>query len=1783
MKNVQKYLFIIFSALFLQSCIANSPATKKKVTTTASTSSNPAGPNFKSEDAIYWFTSVKENNVLTVNKNSENVVFIRGASVHNFLMSTDSISKLPYYQSPKAFCLVGQFGKIEAGYKQLRLRAVPIFKTDYSTKITERFFRIDIPSASENSETCGGVVVDEIRADQVAFTPAGICLNCKSSVATSVSLKLFQREKGISTQMFQIPNNQLSLAQISLKVDLQSNSSTDITSCSTSSCNAKGFDCCIQGQCVKDATVKSSVNKDSTDYKQAMSEYYTDPLSFLKWPNIFNICTNTTHTPPPTTGGNKCTNSVCQTKGFDCCIQDQCVKDASLKTTAKDNMSVYNQARNAYNANPLSFLNWPSVFNICVNISHNPPATIDETVPTPLTEAEKRIATYLTDFNYLKNNLCINQDPQASGPVVDECRRINKKLAIACGCPSTYDDNTRAIKCPNWGVKPIYKSSEIDNNIVDFYCYAPVPENPIGPITNLNVNVSSRSAPHRFYEQTTGESQNELKITNKEQEGQKFSYDDEINKSSPNNGSYNVNSILGSMDLSLSQTQPAKMVQIELGKSYIVSATRGYFTLCSNCAKDSWFQNFSAHPTSTNGVGLRASGFSTSRDTYSANTTLGNYEDTHFGRACYIPVTMIPLSHKKEADSITQRLNRLTTQSAFYINGYQKDWYGFNKGALIGSFDGVTWFAVGSGRRITATTTKLFLAINSPFLDLADRTDTIVNIIPDISSTVAASYDFDPTLAIDDARQNSAGSCQQYHQCSTDTDCVSQLGWEYTCSDVSQNRTRWPLYDSNAVEIVNQERTGSLFEILSDTATLGNSSKRCVYRGAGAPCIRDITTLNGKINQKNLTCAPNFYCAALETNRFNDELARSPNEMDNILYGMDTNVLGRPLNYVTANRTLPSEVINNIKNNGASDALGLNASEVQDMGICRPGRSLNSNIAIAHGTPDPAKRADYINQIASCDSTANGVNRVLSCPAFGEDLNYVSNESLPALKNTLKNLQNFCGAESKNSVTNLSAFRSIEGSPLAILSNIMTPIFAADACMRRAGSVCHTDLDCGPNKLHEEVAGSMALSFFGGTEAEQSYWKESLICGQGTAVPNVGSSNYSTYKLSENRCCREIGKDFTMFTSGPNTLIPENGLVNVNLSTKQFSSLNPSALNRYSRYNSSPSALKNTDNVPKIESNKTPLANQWKVMNETGSQTCCGGGWIRKFADGSHDWKNKNRLSLETSNFSCINFRSPLSSSSYNSFVTDQVIQSTFNLEFSLFCKSPGQRGCLQVPFREINEYAVLPPMLYEPSENVVLDVAPGRLGKPADGLTRLDTIPVGDIDSGNYTFNMNSDVPYQPTAFTFSNPYDLYKFTDGTKRSLPFMVDKVFDFGLHIYLPAYIPYNSACATAGKECMPTVSSVYIKYQDKDGNLSIVAINTSATKAECDSIPNHISASGQPADRIAASSFCVSSSSKTQFRPVLSVNADGSAMNWELASVVIDFKPIEHKRIPKIETLTPGNPYYYLTKLGRLELIGIPQITYEPLYCSSDNNKLVPGIFNSSIQTRSQFEYVPLNATTQETNKKVSFINNLYTNYQLYDEENLASVEVDIGNPANRLAFQDKLAHGAVFSSKDFACCTPLGRKTTSGAKCCSGSATNVNGVMTCKIPTGTDLNVYFNKFVSSEGVGEEEPGGGLLVTGTDDEIDFNQFTGEPKMRTSTYLKLEELGKAYCISGIVGNGGAFGQFPPEPYSGYTTPTGSTIQFPISIVDSIIDTEAGSNNVGKLAFDSGFRWDHHYYCK
>lgn len=1818
---VTKFLSFVFILTVLSSCVADSGSSKKKASSASTNNTNSGTTNTTPtfSDAQYWFSTEKVTGTVTVNKNSDNIIYLRGSNIHNFLNAVAQNST--GFNYTKQFCLV--FGFASSQYKQVRIKAVPISVTNYETKKIERLFRIDVPSIEESTAVCANAPGESVLPATFSAGVSDVCVNpastdCRGTISSN-SMSLYYNGPKISSAS-KVQTQRLDISTMKVAINLNSSSSADSSVCTNTSCSAKGFDCCLEGQCVKDGVERPNLSSiDPNEVARARADFATNPLSFINYPQVYFVCTNISRNPIPPTGDN-----------------------GSSTTEAQQRV-----------ANLLP--KWKCMNHYDLNFG-----------------------------NSEQYDLCI---PLSTEIITSEMKYNKTKIEVAklCGCSAS--DDLIAEACPNWKLKPVYKSTvEIDANIVDFACLTPSPESPVGPIVNLNVNVSARAAPHRFfylneYKNQTGRKPKTFAYDAKKQdlsdfiynqEGTAFSYIDEFTKTGPISDSFNMNSVLGSINVDLTKTQPAKMVNVELGRTYILSATSGYFTPCARCAKDSWFESFTAFPNSQKGVGLVAKGYTTKRDSFMGNATLGNYEDTIFGRACWLPATMIPFSHLKMAtvdststDPTTQRQNRLKTQAALYINGYQRDWFGFNKGALIGSFDGVQWFAIGTGRRLTATSNKLFLAMNASFLDLADSTDTVVNIIPDLGGNSAPSYDYDPELAFNDPKQNTAATCQRYHQCNTDSDCVTQLGWEYSCADVGQLKTKWPNFNADAEEIGNSESENYLLNILEPNQP-GTITKRCVYRGMGSLCKRDFNAITNASLKKAFTCAPNFTCVSLNSSRFNEELIRSPNELDNILYGRDTNILGRPKDYVTSTKALPQEAVNALSANGQ---ISVNAT---DFGLCMPGKSIASHSLYNHQYTDALRRTDFVNQIGTCNSTPlSGVSetatrnlnsaKYYACPLFGDDMNYVLSTNGAELGTQLNSIltQNSCGGEARKS-TGDSAFSSIEFPTLSVSKNIVSPGFAADACFRRAGSVCHTDLDCSPNKLHADLLTSLGISFFGNTRAEYRYWEEDLICGQGASVPAVGATDYLDYDLTKNRCCREVGKDFSMYTSDASgttaaergVIIPDLGAENKFLRTDLMSFADPKANYRYSRYSVSPTAvseLSSPTRIPKVSRNTMPTVEQWKVINETGTRNCCGGGWIRKFADGTHDWTVRNRLKLNAENFSCLNYRSYLSkpelgdrnNATYSGAAALNFY--SYSREYEHFCRMPQAApstdttlttdpdgafgasafGCLQTPFADLqNGYDIRSPYLYAPnklsSDDPWSSTTSPKLPNITDRMARVNTTPNPEsYDAGQLLQHVSAESPYQPIPFKTNENAEI-------RQNFLYMLNTsgYKDVIAASYLPFYIPYRanfgSGATSPSRLTNPsgTIDKIYflVSYRNSstesefDNRAVLNITNRELNTADCTSVFNVIKSGtfSIPNLRVAMNAFttagmtaladgtsplndgyyaawCVAKEDVTA-RPVFilvstldydtNISA-GTFYDFNYAGHAIDYVPHEGIDADRIHA---GNQNYYLTKLGRLELLGIPQIVYEPLFCHNSQrtsttnptrpelDTLVPGIFKSTVTSRDHLtngNYFYSDATGR-----------LRDLYQL-------GLLDDYGNHQRQFTYQNMVDHPAIFSGSEFACCTPLGKTPGSADKCCSGYAKEgTDGKLTCMLPKGTNLNVYFNKFVSGEGVGSDLPLGGLIAQSSSIENeDFTRVTGELKLRAETYNKVIALGNEFCDGELV-KGGAFGYFTAEPFAGgYAGET----KFPLSIVDSDVDYEEDDETVGKGVFDQGFRWNHHIYCK
>jgi hypothetical protein len=1749
--------------------------------------------------------------IVTINSNQNDLLYIRGGVVDSFL-DTDS-------NFTGNYCVVINYRDLIVGGSavnlQLRTRAVPISFNNISLGTTEKLFRLDLQDKAANQQSCKGTLALDNPTGSLptSFTDATaeyliseVCDQCLGIISTS---EIFLYQTDGTNLTTKIPYTSattaaLDISDLNLQIDYDGNANnTQTGSCSNSVCQAQGFDCCLNSQCVNDGAQKPSASTSDANFVTALQEVLQNPNAYTSYPEYFYICAGFNNPPgddPP----------------------------------ADDPIVIANQNLAALIAD-----------KACIDELEN----VSQTDPYPL---------YYFNYTYPKgtytaSTVCELSDTTDDMYVIEVLTRLYDN----CGCSETAI-NDKLNNCPAY----TYEVLEIDGNgdPLSIGCKVPQPPSSPTPFQDLDVNVNSRSVAHRYFKQSDGSAVDDIEDlflnTSVIYEGAAFSYLDGPNRMLPTNGDgvtastgyFNMNSITGPFETTLDQALPAKVVEVDINTTYLIETRSGFYQPCLTCARDSWLNSFTAFPFANQGVGAKAIGHTTSRDQFKTNTTGGNYEDTKFSRACYIPPTMVPYSHQPLGDSITQRQARLKTQAALYMNGYQKDWFGFNRGAVIGSFDGVTWFAVGKGRLVTSTSTKLFLAINAPFGDLAQNSVHTVGVSQYTPPATASLYDYDPDLADAVPLQNEAGSCQKYHQCSTDSDCITQLGWEYMCADVAATKMYKPRFNAQAEENTNSLEISFNKWIFQSTLP-GGTRKRCVYRGSGAPCKRDLSVfITNDQYRKFMTCAPNFYCADPGETKFNHEIVRYIGQLaglpigDGNLYGYDADVLGRQRHYVTSSefvdiQTTAPDVFSNLNAN-------MVLNNINDWGICRPGKYIPDSISFdiadvvnevdpvfAHMNPDPSNRTDYISQIGAANADADGISRDVpstgvdyfasyaSCPAIDLDGEYLHTKgsfmnnwtaasstatkvsALTALLQ-LVNVQNMSGSESKDTSGN-SAFSDFEKSELGV-SPIVAPGIAKNACLRRAGAVCHTDLDCGPNAFHADAVTNLGAAYFG-NQAEQEYWEQSLICGQGEPLPQIiendpnnSSDRFDLYDLRNNRCCREVGKDITIysedmdefaFTSTPG------------FSTTNYSYAAPADPSRYSRLIVSG----RTDGISAEAADyaggldwtiMTP--DQWKTINRTATRTCCGGGWVRKFADGTIAWDRPDRVKLDVEDFKCINYKSPhLVEEDISTFLgngaggSPLISNSRRDNDRNYHClnstpQDSDTSSCAQVGMNSTGTgYESIAPFL--DNNSTTQTVVWG---------SQVDRAITNYQSFGPYLLNQTNSRP------SFFNPYDAISVI--AHDQIDYDIDPAIGDDQESFvayrLPSYMPAQFGAdgilsISLVKSDSPTTSlTCEPRFFATPGNSSILPGSFNSSGGEDASCSWTTAA---PAETTTATDcqYCyypetgiiairmdpgyVPPGSGFIYHPRIVFTAPGSSRFQTNSALGNIFKE---------RSQDPGNDLFYLKRLGKLELTGVPQMFHEPLYCSHNNAKLVPGIYNISDGTNAN-GVIDAEDVDESAFKIDNFNPALAT--APFDTPNTRSVAPPVSpaqNSASTATFTDNgtlltgdaIDHEPVFSGHEFRCCSKLGSQALNEADCCSAHmvADPTTGGNKCALPSGANLSVYFNRYISGEGIGTSEPGGGL-----NEDTDFDTHTGEPLLNASVYAVLSALGQEYCESGQVRGGAAFGRFAGEP----TPFAGAQGNGVVSITDSINDNQAatGGNNAtfGFNDFNNGFRWNHHLYCQ
>lgn len=807
-----------------------------------------------------------------------------------------------------------------------------------------------------------------------------------------------------------------------------------------------------------------------------------------------------------------------------------------------------------------------------------------------------------------------------------------------------------------------------NNNVVDFECYYPPPPLPPPPLQQT-VLVSAKSAPHRFYDQD-GIYHESAEDSLTKQEGDEFLYTNS-DLLRPNNASTYIgfNEIYGSFTKKSGTALPATEVRVVTGKTYDIYTDNGSFSTCFFCGTDYYSslarifpQNFLSH------------GGGYTPDLQNNNplaTKEYRKDDLLFGRACFVPATMIPWTHVADTNRQDQRRRRLTAQHFMFANGYQRDWYGFDYGSVIGSFDGVRWFSIGNQRRIQARSNKLFIAINSYFADLTDNTTFSVTVqdtssISGLGSFVTTDFESD------------GAECQKAHICESDSDCASQLGWDYTCESITNLTSPWPRFDSNGLEVPGVADTVNLRNLFGQT---NGSTRRCVYRGRGAACMPDYTTQDNTstysgTNQTGFhACSNNTYCQpfieGVAVEKFNNRIARfgktvksqnassfvEEDDLDTI--GLGARIIGRPFAWIGTD-SIPADAQSNLSTNNVTS-------------MCIPGRDSNNDTFTNNHVTDPTSEAlgDQISNIGVTPPLTEGLAGVRAdylsrCSIVDSNGNYLSNQrgTITAGDASVSNIED--QDLSSTHVSKLAANQAIATNALAIFeSNNLTGneliknyedefvdefFYQENRCLRAPGSTCFSALDCAPNPYISDQLASLNVDDSTVTDLinkyEVKFWQEELVCSQ--EVPATDPD----FDLAKNRCCRETGNNVTIGTSTTDAngssnsdldfrLIPG---VNTSISSQTRNSRLATVWDKIFQDNTEYPALRSVrpDVCGSGCGDPAMLRNQFNTFSEMATRTCCSKNWVRLFDKdengGGHAWGPEKLQQVPKETFRCYNY-----------------------------------------------------------------------------------------------------------------------------------------------------------------------------------------------------------------------------------------------------------------------------------------------------------------------------------------------------------------------------------------------------------------------------------------------------------------------------------------------------------------------------------------------------------------
>lgn len=1346
---------VVFTLLFLQSCIQSPSANRNSVKSANSTSSTSTGtvklPTFTEGNNFIQNGVQVSTSIVNLNLSFSDFLQLRGKDVDSYIRNNGT---------QNVVCLTSRFEKAN---KIIVLAAIPRSVYNFTTQTLEYYYNLSPGDATTNQSFCQKTgLINQLYSYYETYTPkyklGEVCPTgtCTSSAITSLGMEIYNIN-GVAI-------SQIATKQLLFNLTVTSNTTNPIgaTCTESSQCKSQGYDCCSLGQCVKDLALKPGVDTSATNtnYQQALQDILNNPSNIYLYSQYYFICSapvNIPTTPVTPTNPNSaaqarlkkmtdlynCTTKtvgeygVC-TKTYPNAVKDKIyyagkddrsfagtftnlntvvdpltlvaveqviygdvvLYDYSVKTDSQLIQNTFDdsvvkivgsQNDDLTSGTEVTVLDIPttavskdlvikykidaSCTKINASLAKCEKHYVQGQFNAPDTQAlhrRGRVTDHYPESNIFKLPLYANASKAITVEVDGILMKQDLDWQLTVGAPSTVQflpvstqkvfkdqkvkisyyvdldiNNVMASKLEalaeikticscsdtNCSLTPVKNSSGL---ITDYACVYPDPD-PIVPPASQKIFLSSKAVPVRFFD-TNGVSQKSVNATTAAQEGIPFKYRSD-NLLNPSNVSditnpgdtadtyTGFNEIYGSLSYTNGSAKPAYEVAVKKGSTYDIYVDRGSYSNCIQCGNDYYSQLNKLFPLAQFGGGATPLLGQTNR-----SMTNGIRSDNmSFGRSCMVPATMLPWTHNPENSNQTQRLNRMRAQHFMFANGYQHDWYGFDYGSVIGSFDGVKWFSIGSSRRIKAETSKMFIAVNGLFGDLTLESTYEVTINDGLLNP------FGSNMNTSDYTSDGA-QCQQFHQCSTDNDCATTLGWDYACAPVSELNSAWPKFDDNAKEI--PESSNPVTQL---TSILGvsNSGKRCVYRGRGSLCtpaystVNEITTFNKTKTATFHSCSANNYCQTITTAgvanaKFNNRIVRygkvrTDSTVDS--FGLASLIPGRPYAW------------NPVETPRAETLKNLNANKV--VALCLPGRDLDLDSFAQQNSAPPPAAAEYngdkvlnlgmsfrkstptaaFRYLASCSIEDSTKNFYHSNPSYATVIQNQTNT--PELRYDSGSQAISTNALDKfNSIFNLKSISfGLFKKNTAIQNSVA---FTENRCMRAPGASCYTDMDCAPSKTISDKI--KALSVFDSTVLAQlnayevKFWQEALVCSQSV------NKDDALYDPKNNKCCREVGNVITLPSADSSNQLDMTKVPGIDMPMSTYNRYSRAAT-MYKEVNTNPDyptlkvAVKDQCSLPGgcLPVASLGLDSQYKTFAAYAEKTSCSGNWVRNFATGTNN------------------------------------------------------------------------------------------------------------------------------------------------------------------------------------------------------------------------------------------------------------------------------------------------------------------------------------------------------------------------------------------------------------------------------------------------------------------------------------------------------------------------------------------------------------------------------------